>query len=112
MNRTYSGKAVDPRNKERMNMKRMKQIFALALALALCIGLMAGCGNGTAPSGSAATPAPAGTPGTGASGESGFTTVEPGKLHMSTNASFPPYEMTTDAGGDRKSTRLNSSHMA
>ena len=71
MNRTYSGKAVDPRNKERMNMKRMKQIFALALALALCIGLMAGCGNGTAPSGSAATPTPAGTPGTGASGESG-----------------------------------------
>lgn len=99
MNRTYSGKAVDPRNKERMNMKRMKQIFALALALALCIGLMAGCGNGTAPSGSAATPAPAGTPGTGASGESSFTTVEPGKLHMSTNAAFPPYEMTTDAGG-------------
>ena len=35
------------------------------------------------------TPAPAGD----------FTTVEPGKLHMSTNAAFPPYEMTTDAGG-------------
>ena len=28
-----------------------------------------------------------------------FTTVEEGKLHMSTNAAFPPYEMTTDAGG-------------
>ena len=31
--------------------------------------------------------------------ETTFTTVEPGKLHMSTNASFPPYEMTTDDGG-------------
>ena len=28
-----------------------------------------------------------------------FTTVEAGKLHMSTNAAFPPYEMTTDNGG-------------
>uniref|UniRef100_UPI002D80A647 transporter substrate-binding domain-containing protein n=1 Tax=Oscillibacter sp. TaxID=1945593 RepID=UPI002D80A647 len=28
-----------------------------------------------------------------------FSTVEEGKLHMSTNAAFPPYEMTTDAGG-------------
>ena len=27
------------------------------------------------------------------------TTVEPGKLIMSTNAAFPPYEMTTDDGG-------------
>lgn len=26
-------------------------------------------------------------------------TVEAGKLHMSTNAQFPPYEMVTDAGG-------------
>ena len=28
----------------------------------------------------------------------GFTTVEAGKLHMSTNAAFPPYEMTADDG--------------
>lgn len=28
----------------------------------------------------------------------GLTTVSPGKLTMSTNAKFPPYEMTTDAG--------------
>ena len=27
-----------------------------------------------------------------------LTTVEPGKLIMSTNAAFPPYEMTTDSG--------------
>ena len=27
-----------------------------------------------------------------------LTTVEAGKLTMATNAAFPPYEMTTDAG--------------
>ncbi len=27
-----------------------------------------------------------------------LSTVEPGKLIMSTNAAFPPYEMTTDSG--------------
>lgn len=31
--------------------------------------------------------------------DAAFTTVEEGKLHMSTNAAFPPYEMTTDDGG-------------
>ena len=28
-----------------------------------------------------------------------LTTISPGKLTMSTHAAFPPYEMTTDAGG-------------
>lgn len=28
-----------------------------------------------------------------------ITTVEAGELHMATNAAFPPYEMTDDAGG-------------
>src|SRR5699024_745574 len=28
-----------------------------------------------------------------------FTTVEAGKLHMSTNAAFPPYEMVADGEG-------------
>ena len=34
-----------------------------------------------------------------ASTPASVTTVEAGKLHMATNAAFPPYEMTTDAGG-------------
>ena len=33
-----------------------------------------------------------------AQGGAAFTTVEEGKLTMSTNAAFPPYEMTTDSG--------------
>ena len=44
-----------------------------------------------------------------ACGGSDGLTVEKGKLHMSTNAEFPPYEMVTNDGGfegidvDRKS---------
>ena len=46
---------------------------------------------------SAETPAAGGNTVTSDYGE--FTVVEAGKLHMSTNAAFPPYEMTTDDGG-------------
>ena len=34
-----------------------------------------------------------------AAADTAFTTVEEGKLHMATNAAFPPYEMTSDDGG-------------
>ena len=34
-----------------------------------------------------------------ACGGKGGLTVEEGKLHMSTNAEFPPYEMVTNDGG-------------
>lgn len=68
----------------------MKKIFALGMAAALSLTLLAGCGSGTAaqPSSPAAS-APAG---------SAVSTVEAGKLHMSTNAAFPPYEMVADDG--------------
>ena len=78
----------------------MKKFLALMLALVMVFALAA-CGDaGTepteAPEGSAApTEAPAdGT--TEPAGE--LTTVEEGKLIMATNAAFPPYEMTDDAG--------------
>ncbi len=38
-------------------------------------------------------------PAEGDSAAAEFTTVNAGKLTMSTNAAFPPYEMTTDDGG-------------
>ena len=63
-------------------MKAMKKFAAMLLALTMVLALCACSGKG-------------GNPGSDAS----FTTVEAGKLHMSTNAEFPPYEMTTDAGG-------------
>ena len=56
----------------------MKKIIALTLALVLALGLIA-CGA--------------------SEGGEAQMTLEEGKLLMSTNAAFPPYEMTTDDGG-------------
>ena len=87
----------------------MKKFLSLVLALALALSLAA-CGgpgnnggNTTGNGGNANTSADTNTSAdadTGDdAGEAGFTTVEEGKLIMSTNAAFPPYEMTTDDGG-------------
>ena len=75
----------------------MKKILALTLALIMALGMFTACGAGEeAPT----TTAPAAT--NGAEGETTaattFTTIEAGKLIMSTNAEFPPYEMTDDDG--------------
>ncbi len=75
-----------------MKMKHIKKIAALTLAAALCLGLLAGCTGGSQPSA-----APADNPSEAPA--AGLTTVKEGELHMSTNAAFPPYEMTTDDGG-------------
>ena len=53
----------------------MKKIVSLVLATILVLGMFAACGKSDA------------------------MTLEKGKLVMSTNAAFPPYEMTTDDGG-------------
>lgn len=101
----------------------MKKFFAMALSCALCISMLAGCGDSAAssaaPAASAAetataaptetaapaadeasakeeTPAEAGSAAEAAPTD--FTTVEDGKLHMATNAAFPPYEMVADDG--------------
>ena len=77
--------------------------LALALSLAACGGTGNNGGNTTGNGGNANTSAGTNTSAdadTGDdAGEAGFTTVEEGKLIMSTNAAFPPYEMTTDDGG-------------
>ena len=57
----------------------MKKYIALFLASLLMLGMLAGCGSSAA--------------------DNQLGLVESGKLIMSTNAAFPPYEMTTDAGG-------------
>ena len=77
--------------------------LALALSLAACGGTGNNGGNTTGNGGNANTSADTNTSAdadTGDdAGEAGFTTVEEGKLIMSTNAAFPPYEMPTDDGG-------------
>ena len=101
------GPAPETEKGERDNMKKLNKILCTVLALTMVLALCA-CGGTTetqapqteAPASEApATEAPATeAPETEApAGE--FTTVEEGKLHMSTNAQFPPYEMTTDDGG-------------
>ena len=101
----------------------MKKFFAMALSCALCISMLAGCGDSAASSAAsaasaseAATAAPteAAAPAAdeasakeeapaeaGSAAEAAptdFPTVEDGKLHMATNAAFPPYEMVADDG--------------
>jgi len=87
----------------------MKKYFALLLAGMMALSLAA-CGGSSAPASSepaaeteAAEPAAeaegteAEAPAADASAE--IKVVEAGKLHMATNAAFPPYEMISDNGG-------------
>ena len=83
----------------------MKKYMAMATALCLALSLAA-CGGSSSSSSAASAPASSAAASSGAasseasssaaSGE--VTTVVSGKLTMSTNAAFPPYEMTTDDG--------------
>ena len=80
----------------------MKKITALLLGAAMVLSLAA-CG-GTASSSEAASSSEgasseaASSEATSEAAATEVTTVEPGKLIMTTNAAFPPYEMTTDDG--------------
>ena len=85
----------------------MKKLIAVTLTCLLMVTMLAACGSPktetpsttAAPAETQATAAPettaaAQTEATAAS----FTTIVPGKLVMSTNASFPPYEMVAADG--------------
>jgi len=83
----------------------MKKVFAFALTVLMVMSMFAGCGSSNAAkTTTAATEAPATTAAaettaaetTAAAAE--LKTVEAGKLIMSTNAAFPPYEMVADDG--------------
>ncbi len=73
-------------------MKNLKKIFTAVLALAMLLSLAA-CGAKKPASATDVPPSAAAATDTAA-----VTTVETGKLHMSTNAAFPPYEMVKDDG--------------
>ena len=83
---------------------KWNKVLALALSGVLSLGLLSACSGGTtsqpstAPSAAQEDTDPAAEP--SASGaEASFTTIEDGKLIMSTNAQFPPYEMVADGEG-------------
>ena len=94
---------IDERKIAMKKFLSMVLALALALSLAACGGTGNNGGNTTGNGGNANTSAGTNTSAdadTGDdAGEAVFTTVEEGKLIMSTNAAFPPYEMTTDDGG-------------
>lgn len=78
----------------------MKKFSALLLALSMVFALAACSNQGSAPT-PTAEPSAAGEPSaepSQAAEPAAFTTIEEGKLLMATNAAFPPYEMTDDAG--------------
>ena len=83
----------------------MKKLFAIVLAALMVTALLAGCGSSTAETKApetTAAPAPAATeaaaPAETEAAAAAFTTIEAGKLIMSTSADFPPYEMVADDG--------------
>ena len=76
----------------------MKTILAMAMAVVMALGLSACGGSNSAASSSAAGSVSGSASGSASNGDPAFTTVTPGKLTMSTNASFPPYEMVADDG--------------
>lgn len=70
----------------------------MAMAVVMALGLSACGGSNSAASSSAAGSVSGSASGSVSNGDPAFTTVTPGKLTMSTNASFPPYEMVADDG--------------
>ena len=66
--------------------KISRRSFLAAAGLSVAALALTACGGSSASTASTSA----------AAGE--LTTVEAGKLTMATNAAFPPYEMTTDAG--------------
>ena len=80
----------------------MKKMLSLALVLVLMMSLAA-CGAKTETPAATTAPAAAAAETTAAAAETEaaaaeVSTIEAGKLIMSTNASFPPYEMVADDG--------------
>ena len=78
----------------------MKKITALMLSSAMMLSLAA-CGGSASTdtaSSEAASSEAVSTEEAASADAAALTTVTAGKLTMSTNAAFPPYEMTTDSG--------------
>ena len=70
----------------------------MAMAVVMALGLSACGGSNSAASSSAAGSVSGSASGSVSNGDPAITTVTSGKLTMSTNASFPPYEMVADDG--------------
>ena len=77
--------------------KISRRSFMAAAAVSVAALAMTACG-GSASSAASSVASSAASSTAASSGAAALSTVEAGKLTMATNAAFPPYEMTTDAG--------------
>ena len=81
--------------------KITRRSFLAAAGLSVAALALTACGGSSSTASSAAASSVASSAvasSVAASAAADFTTVEAGKLTMATNATFPPYEMTTDNG--------------
>ena len=80
--------------------KISRRSFLAASALTIAALALTACGGSasTASSAAASSVAASSEAASTSAAAAELTTVEAGKLTMATNAAFPPYEMTTDAG--------------
>ena len=77
--------------------KISRRSFLAAAAVSVAALAMTACG-GSASSAASSVASSAASSTAASSGAAALSTVVAGKLTMATNATFPPYEMTTDAG--------------
>ena len=77
--------------------KISRRSFLAAAAVSVAALAMTACG-GSASSAASSVASSAASSETASSAAAELTAVEAGKLTMATNATFPPYEMTTDSG--------------
>lgn len=86
-------------------MKNMKKLLCVALGAALSVSLLASCSGGSSSTPAPETTTPAETtpaettPAETGAADLSSALIEDGKLIMSTNAQFPPYEMVADGEG-------------
>lgn len=80
--------------------KISRRSFLAAAAVSAAAAALTACGGSDSKAASSSTAASqaASSEAASSSAAAELTTVESGKLTMATNATFPPYEMTTDAG--------------
>ena len=78
--------------------KISRRSFMAAAAVSVAALAMTACGGSASSAASSVASSAASSEAASSAAAAELTTVEAGKLTMATNAAFPPYEMTTDAG--------------
>ena len=78
--------------------KISRRSFMAAAAVSVAALALTACGGSASSAASSVASSAASSEAVSSAAAAELTTVEAGKLTMATNAAFPPYEMTTDAG--------------